>query len=615
MPSSHLYSSIEVSNSHMVNLLVKSAFLIIGEPSSKKFRGHILRVGPKQRSRRLESMFEDMTAFSELEDISIIQAAAMLLVRAANTSQKSSEMTRVSDFAEEVVQKKSPTWNQKKISVPTASRILLECEIGKLPYRRLKKILEGELGYKPVFPGYEQVSSYHKSITPVPEALPSPYSGVRFPLLPALITTMERMFPTIDPVLLSEGKPVEVTFKFGFDGSGGHNIFNQKGAAETNNITMGMICPLLVKCGEERIWKQERPQSQNSHRPLILQLGKETIESLRIYGPVTREMADAEKVELLVKVRDQEIKVKVKVRITALDRKAADAVTGLGGAPCDLCLLSTDELHDEDAVEDMPISRTLASTKALAESLMDIDGVIRTKTGDFGERFGVMRVPTIEKDIESAQGLHLLLRTTDWALKFLYHEIAGVNHWSEGTSKRDTVFIDAAKKQVQEHMREKTGLKVGMVSSGGTSGTTTTGNVARRLLYDLPTRSLLLELVPEHRRENLSELFQRIALILRVTSSTTTILEENLERFKEYCKETYRFILAVYPRPILVISPSLHKLLAHAGELISLNENQGLGTISEGGVEACNKLLRRYRIRLSRKTSQHENLVDCANRL
>ena len=29
MPSSHLYSSIEVSNSHMVNLLVKSAFFII----------------------------------------------------------------------------------------------------------------------------------------------------------------------------------------------------------------------------------------------------------------------------------------------------------------------------------------------------------------------------------------------------------------------------------------------------------------------------------------------------------------------------------------------------------------------------------------------------------
>ena len=40
-------------------------------------------------------------------------------------------------------------------------------------------------------------------------------------------------------------------------------------------------------------------------------------------------------------------------------------------------------------------------------------------------------------------------------------------------------------------------------------------------------------------------------------------------------------------------------------------EFHGLGTIAEGGLEACNKLLRRYRIRLSRKCTQVDNLKDC----
>ena len=41
----------------------------------------------------------------------------------------------------------------------------------------------------------------------------------------------------------------------------------------------------------------------------------------------------------------------------------------------------------------------------------------------------------------------------------------------------------------------------------------------------------------------------------------------------------------------------------------------GLGTLDEGGMESCNKVLCNIRIRLSRKCSQHANLEDVINRM
>ena len=61
-------------------------------------------------------------------------------------------------------------------------------------------------------------------------------------------------------------------------------------------------------------------------------------------------------------------------------------------------------------------------------------GEIKTKQGDYSSRFGQKRAPIVQKDIESVQSLHMLLRTTDFLLKLLYHEIAGVNHWTEGVN-------------------------------------------------------------------------------------------------------------------------------------------------------------------------------------
>ena len=72
---------------------------------------------------------------------------------------------------------------------------------------------------------------------------------------------------------------------------------------------------------------------------------------------------------------------------------------------------------------------------------------------------------------------------------------------------------------------------------------------------------------------------------------------------------TYLFILDYFA--LASITPTLHKLLAHSEEILrEVNNGCGLKSFSEEGSEACNKLLRKYRENLARKTSFADNATD-----
>ncbi|KAL5272289.1 hypothetical protein ACHWQZ_G000494 [Mnemiopsis leidyi] len=63
-------------------------------------------------------------------------------------------------------------------------------------------------------------------------------------------------------------------------------------------------------------------------------------------------------------------------------------------------------------------------------------------------------------------------------------------------------------------MKDKTGIKVAYPDSTGNSGTTTTGNVARRLLYEKDVGELLLELIEnEGRRDMMRVIMKKIEKI------------------------------------------------------------------------------------------------------
>ena len=181
-------------------------------------------------------------------------------------------------------------------------------------------------------------------------------------------------------------------------------------------------------------------------------------------------------------------------------------------------------------------------------------------------------------------------------------------------------FLIDAKKRLQEKILESTGLRWDYADPTGQGGSTSTGNVYRRLLHDGQVRKIILEEVPDQHRERMEIFGQRLSIIIRVMSSHCKV---NVEKYKEFCIKTNLFLLREFPRvvrknlpgPWISITPTVHKVLTHSWELILHNNSFGLANLDESGLEGNNKILRSIRQNLSRKSLQDANLNDTLNRL
>ena len=98
----------------------------------------------------------------------------------------------------------------------------------------------------------------------------------------------------------------------------------------------------------------------------------------------------------------------------------------------------------------------------------------------------------------------------------------------------------------------------------------------------------------EKDREAIGKYGQMLSVCLRIVESLAQV---NIDSFKEYCKNTYMHLIDTLPW--VSITPTLHKLLGHSWELISLNEGVGLKRLDESGMEGCNKMLRTIRTKHS----------------
>ena len=96
---------------------------------------------------------------------------------------------------------------------------------------------------------------------------------------------------------------------------------------------------------------------------------------------------------------------------------------------------------------------------------------------------------------------------------------------------------------------------------------------------------------------------QRLAVTLRLMSCKKII---DVQTFKRFCIDTNVFLLNNLPW--VSITPTLHKVLCHAWELIEQNDGKGLGDLDESGLEGNNKILRKIRQDLARKTNQSNNI-------
>ena len=83
-------------------------------------------------------------------------------------------------------------------------------------------------------------------------------------------------------------------------------------------------------------------------------------------------------------VRGKEVALKIKFRLSELDRKAADSITGLGGVFCDFCFNSKEEAHKSSCVQALKVEKTLKSTMEICQKLPATpSGDLKTTPGDY----------------------------------------------------------------------------------------------------------------------------------------------------------------------------------------------------------------------------------------
>ena len=151
-------------------------------------------------------------------------------------------------------------------------------------------------------------------------------------------------------------------------------------------------------------------------------------------------------------------------------------------------------------------------------------------------------------------------------------------------------------------------LKLDMPDSSGTgAGNTDTGNTAREF-FNFKNRQHFIDLFEgtETEKNAMATIHKNFSVILRLYSSKNTIID--VDDLEALCTETNLLLVTTFPWATQ--PPSIHKLLAHTAQRIRMNNNLGMGSFSEEGIETLHKIVRKFRELLARKNNLFLNLFD-----
>ena len=460
----------------------------------------------------------------------------------------------------------------------------------------------------------------------MPKLLPF-HHGLRAPLGAVVRSTLERLPEDFVQALPCAATTIEATFIFGFDGSGSHQEYNSESSLrEGVDTSHFMVCGLAlskVVCTDDYslIYFDKKLSSSTAERPIIICPGREDRSLVQEIFEVLDSEVDAiqkQPLKITYKIDDRRItrEFSVKMKMSQLDGKCINVGTGCQGSYCSMCHCTETEGKQIERIEQkFSIERCVASTKALYESLVQQDKwgneFIPTTIGDYDKRLGLTQKPLTTQDLhQNIPVTHGYLRFLDHIEKVLYRKRAGVTKMGKGLriNDRQKERILRAKESVRQEARYgPLSLKLDCPDPYGSGGNCDTAELARRF-FKPENRNFVVDLFKpktERERSSIGEMLQKISIVLRIISSKEKILPD---LFNEHCMETYIDMVKLFPWQ--TIPPSIHRILAHSAEAIELNDNFGLGMLTEEGLEALHKLLRRYRERRARKCSLISNIFD-----
>ena len=534
---------------------------------------------------RTESILKHIKEFvsNECPELSVTQVLGYLIHRENAQSEKKIAQAGLKIF-------NSTFQDTRSFDIQEAIALMHSLTLSKDQMRKMRIMLAAKNIY---FPTSNELLEGRKKLRPViTSALDN--RGVQVQYKEVVRMTLNSILSLVPTELLNKRAVLEMVFKDGCDGAGQQVVWNSTSMLDAvGNIFQYGITPLklLQRFGDGStvvLWENHTPNNCRSLRPVFLIREKETDEDLlNLVIPTTdKARAELSSEGVCATVGKKGYHVKIIIHDTMKDLKFKKCISGLGGADCILCKTKQrDWTTNTKVTEGFPINRSAVNTLKLYKELIDENGEIKTKSGDFETREGITKEAITTSDQTSITVTHSYINVTSWFVKFLARCNANCQKWVEKSDHRGDP-IRRGKDRVLKAIYEETGLYFEKVDSTGKGGSSTNGNQGRRFFSEEVIESIK-KLVPEKHRENLLLLHRQISTILRVVSSSRKI---HLAKLKDLCKQASLNLCDNFPW--VLMNHTLHGTLHHSVELISLNDGYGLGSLSEECLEANNKDIR-----------------------
>lgn len=482
-----------------------------------------------------------------------------LLVREATCTSPTRAKQMVSSLREARQEKLVP------YSKNEALAMILDANLTKAQYINIRN--GARLRHSNLYPSYQNVLTAKKDCYPNCNAITVTETSIEIKLQDLLDHTTSRIIDANINKFLAlsdcELQSITLTVKWGFDGSSGHSEFKQKfnfddGTKTDSNMFVTSIVPVCAKSGDKLIFQNPRPSSTRYCRPLHIQLVNETTEiSMEEKDYIDHQIAQLQ--PTCITKNERSIKVHYEMLMTMVDGKVCNSVTSTKSAQrCYICGATSSQMND-------------------------IEKSISRSTNNDNFQFGLST-------------LHAWIRFYEYFLHISYR--LDIEKWQARGADRDRLL--KRKQNVQKRFRIEMGLIVDKPRSGG-SGTSNDGNSARRFFQNWQKSANITGLN--------ANLLYRCKSILEALSSG---LEINGSKFEEYCHETAKELVRVYPW--FYLSTTVHKVLIHGAKIIS-SFLVPIGQLSEEAQESRNKDIKRYRLSHTRKYSRTATNTDLLNRL
>ena len=256
------------------------------------------------------------------------------------------------------------------------------------------------------------------------------------------------------------------------------------------------------------------------------------------------------------------------------------------------------------------IDRSIESISDLAESLSDpFTGDITKKKGDYQVRQGICGQPITQSDLtKNIPVCHAKIRTFEFIVKLLVRYRSHKKWWTPTNnvkySKEEKELYKVTREKLRQDIYSNIAINI------GDPGDMVTGATFHTFSSD-SSRKYLCTLVEDDLRDQFSTTLLGICAIVKVINSQKKRV--NVDRLRMLGQQIYLELVQCFPWA--VVSPSVHRILAHSWEVIQLNDSYGLGGMSEEGLEALNKCIRSMRSTGARKDNTLHNFTDTFHHL